>query len=343
MIKLELRVQRVYFSQYMIDANKPRPPVISGWQETLVSVADLKYWANFYCSFAHWEIKYSGSVAKDRLAYMRVGSGGASEVLVGRSDASFGNVRLMQFDDAANAPIIRPNGRPCDVGGWFDLNARVENIAKRLAELRDLGWNDVSDPIQYNFGSLTVKEWLAFGPDGVTLALIERIHPPLEAAEQPGMLGKHFNSAQFVADYAEARSFYEDTLGFTPMVDIEDEPMLPEPGPNVLGLPEELLNTQRWNVSMLKAPGSEGGSVEIISLPGLAGRNFTTRTDPPNRGISSHLFPVADIKALAAHLNRSDVTIVNPPTQVTLPPHGNMQLMTARGPGGVRLDFFQSD
>ena len=327
----------------MIDANKPLPPIISGWHETLVSVADLQYWANFYCSFAHWEIKYSGSVGKDRLAYLNVKSDGASEVLVGRGDACFGNVRLMQFDDAANAPIIRPNGRPCDVGGWFDLNTRVENITERLAELHNLGWNDVSDPIQYDFGSVTVKEWLAFGPDGVTLALIERIHPPLDAAAQPGVLGKHFNSAQFVADHAEARSFYEDTLGFTPIVDIKDEPMLPEPGPNVLGLPEELLHTQRWNVSLLKAPGSEGGSVEIISLPGLSGRNFATRTDPPNRGIISHLFPVTDIKALATHLHSSEVTIVNPPTLLTLPPNGNVQIMTVRGPGGARLDFFQPD
>jgi hypothetical protein len=326
----------------MNDARKHRSPIISGWRETLVSVADLNYWANFYCSFDHWEVKYSGSVAKDRLEYMRFENGGAREVLVGHSDASFGDVRFIQFDGAATTPVIRANGRPGDVGGWFDLNARVDNIADRSRQLSKLGWSAVSEPIQYNFASVTVKEWLAFGPDGVTLALIERIHPHLEAAAQPSMLGKHFNSAQFVADHAEARLFYEDTLGFTPTIDIKDEPMLPEPGPNVLGLPEETSNTQHWNVTMLKAPGDEGGNVEIISLPGHPGKNFAPLADPPNRGIISHLFPVDDIEALYAHLTRSKVDIVNPPSLLTLPPDGNIQLMTVRGPAGARLDFYQN-
>jgi catechol 2,3-dioxygenase-like lactoylglutathione lyase family enzyme len=325
----------------MTTQNESTDPTIGGWRETLLSVAELDDWVTFYTQFDAWKIIYEGPVTAQRLAHMEIPRGiGAHEVLVGHGDARHGNVRLIRFDAAANNPVIRSFGRPWETGGWFDLNVYVDNLDERCAQFRQLGWSDVADPIQYDFKSRTLKEWLAFGADGVVLALVERVHPPLARELQPGMFGRHTNSTQIVDDFNAARSFYTDLLGFQPYLEIIDEPMLSEAGPNLLGLPEELATRQRWNVSVLKASGPEGGNVEIISLPGASGRNFAGLANPPNRGIISHLFPVDSIESLHQKLLRTGIEIIKSPTQVDMPPDGDIQLMTVRGPGGVRLDFY---
>jgi len=315
--------------------------LISGWRETLVSVDDIDRWIRTYVEVGDWELRYAGDVAPETLEYLQVLPGTtAREAIVGCKGADFGFVRLVCFDGGKRHPVIRSYGRPWETGGWFDLNARVDDMEARFGQLQDLGWGGVSDPIEYDFGPFTVKEWLTCGPDGIQWAVIERVHPPLDPEARPGRMGPHFNSTQVVADIAAARYFYEDILGFESAVAIDDQPMMPGPLQNVLGLPNELAASQHWNISMLKPPGAEGGTVEIISLPGISGRDFAPLADPPNRGIISLRFPVDDIDALHRKLIDADVPIVNAPQSLELPPAGRVTMMTARGPCGVRLDFF---
>ncbi|MBT8443275.1 MAG: VOC family protein [Gammaproteobacteria bacterium] len=318
-------------------------PVVSGWRETLVSVDDIDRWVQTYAEVGGWQVRHEGVVSNEVLEYLKVQPGSrAREVIVGCEGADFGFVRLVRFDGGRRHPVIRSYGRPWETGGWFDLNARVEDMQARFEQLQDLGWGGVSDPIEYDFGPFTVKEWLTCGPDGVQWAIIERVRPPLEPEVRPGRMGPHFNSTQIVDDIDDARRFYRDILGFTPAVEVEDQPMMPAPLQNVLGLPNETAAVQRWNIAMLRAPGEEGGSVEIISLPGISGRNFASLADPPNRGIISLRFPVDDVPALHRELNDADVPIVNAPRVLELPPYGNVTIMTASGPCGARLDFFQA-
>ena len=317
-------------------------PVISGWRETLVSVADVDTWVRTYLELGEWELRYEGDVEPEVIDYLRVPPGTrAREAVVGRTGLEFGFVRLVSFDGGRH-PVIRSNGRPWETGGWFDLNARVDDMQATFEQLQDLGWGSVSDPIEYDFGPFTVKEWVAYGPDGVNLAIIQRLHPPLEPDARPGRMGPHFNSTQIVDDIGTARHFYQDVLGFSSTVDVTDEPMMPEPRQNVLGVPNEQAATQPWNISMLTPPGAEGGTVEIISLPGISGREFAPLADPPNRGIVSLRFPVDDVEALHRRLVAADVPIVNEPIALPLPPDGEIVMMTARGPCGARLDFFES-
>lgn len=318
-------------------------PVVSGWRETLVSVDDIDRWVQTYVDVGGWEVRYDGLVAPEVIEYLRISPDTkAREVIVGCKGTDFGFVRFVRFDGGRRHPVIRSYGRPWETGGWFDLNARVEDMQARFEQLQDLGWGGVSDPIEYDFGPFTVKEWVAFGPDGVQWAVIERVHPPLEPEARPGKMGPHFNSTQIVDDIDAACRFYRDILGFTPAVEVEDQPMMPAPLQNVLGLPNETAAIQRWNIAMLRAPGEEGGSVEIISLPGISGRDFAPLADPPNRGIVSLRFPVDDVAALHHKLIEADVPIVNAPQTLDLPPYGGVTMMTARGPCGARLDFFQT-
>jgi len=325
------------------DQDKGSQPVISGWRETLVSVDDIDSWIRTYVEVGDWELRYEGDVAPEVIEYLHVSPGTkAREAVVGCKGADFGFVRLVCFDGGKRHPVIRSYGRPWEIGGWFDLNARVDDMEARFMQLQDLGWGGVSDPIEYDFGPFTVREWLTCGPDGIQWAVIERVHPPLEPAARPGRMGPHFNSTQIVRDIAAARHFYQDILGFEAAVEIDDQPMMPGPLQNVMGLPNELATSQRWNISMLKPPGAEGGTVEIISLPGISGRDFAPLADPPNRGIISLRFPVDDVTALHRKLVDADVPIVHAPHSLELPPTGRVTMVTARGPCGARLDFFET-
>ena len=319
-------------------------PVIHGWRETLLIVTDIDDWVRTYAEVGGWELLYAGDVAPEVVEYLRAPAATrAREAVIGKPGATFGFVRLVAFDDGERRPVIRSYGRPWEIGGWFDINVRVDDMDARFAQLQDLGWGGVSDPIGWNFGPLKVREWLAYGPDGIVWALIQRIDPPLPPAEQPGRMSAHFNSTQIVADFAAARHFYIDLLGFEILVEIDDKPMTNEPRQNVLGLPEETSVSQHWNVSMLKAPGAPGGSIELLSLPGISGRDFAPLAQPPNRGIISHRFPVDDLDALHSHLRDADIPIVCPPQILPMPPGAPIRIMTARGPCGALLDFFASE
>ena len=316
---------------------------LSGWRETLLIVADLEFWKRAYTSAGDWTVLYEGDVEDDLLDYLNAANTRAKQVVVACNDCDYGHVRLLSFAGASRQPLIRSNGRPWETGGWFDLNARVENMEEQFLRLQDSGWSGLSDPIEWTFGKTTVKEWLAYGPDGIVWAIIERINPPLDPAARPGSFGPHFNSTQIVGDMREARAFYEGLLGFTQLVNVADEPVATQPGQNVLGLPEELATRQRWNITMLQAPEAGGGSIELLSLPGLSGRDFAPLANPPNRGILSLRFPVGDLHRLRVHLADAGVRFAREPQTVTLPPDGRVTMMTVYGPGGARLDFYQPE
>ena len=198
----------------------------------------------------------------------------------------------------------------------------------------------VVDPLDENVVDLIKSETNGEGVDAAIDAGLEIDRFPPE--QQPGKLSAHINATQIVTDIAAAKNFYQDILGFKPIIEIDDEPMLPEPAPNVFGLPDEVALRQNWNICLQEAPAGAGGWVEIVSLPGLSGRDFAERTDPPNRGIISLRFPVNDLLTLHDYLLGNGVCIVQAPTTLHIEPYGDVSILTARGPQGVRLDFFQT-
>lgn len=317
-------------------------PVISGWREALVSVADVEPWLRFYQTVGGWEIRHQGPVDAATLEFLGLPAGTtANETLVAEPGVDTGFTRLICFADGHQNPVIRSNARPWETGGWYDLNSRVDDMGARFTDIGKLGWRAESDPIEWNFSGRLVSEWLVNGPDGVSFAFIERLDPPLPPEERPGALSAHINATQFVADIEAARHIYQEILGFNALIEVSDEFFIPEPAPNVLGLPAEAAAKQKWNISLQAAPGEAGGWVEILSLPGISGRSFADRTDPPNRGIISLRFPVNDLVTLHTHLLNNDVEIVQTPQTLSLAPYGEVSMLTARGPCGARLDFFQ--
>jgi catechol 2,3-dioxygenase-like lactoylglutathione lyase family enzyme len=319
----------------------PDRPQIHGWREALISVSDIDRWVAAYRQLGGWEIRHRDSLAAETLSFLGLPEDmGGEEVLLAEPGSETGFARLVHF--AGLHPAIRSNARPWETGGWYDVNSRVVDMDSIFSQLQELGWSGEADPIIWNFQGKTVNELLARAPDGIVFALIQRIDPPLPPEQQPGKLSAHINATQIVTDIAAAKNFYQDILGFKPIIKIDDEPMLPEPAPNVFGLPDEVALRQNWNICLQEAPAGDGGWVEIVSLPGLSGRDFAERTDPPNRGIISLRFPVNDLLTLHDYLLGNGVCIVQAPTTLHIEPYGDVSILTARGPQGVRLDFFQT-
>lgn len=313
--------------------------VSGGHQEAVFSVSDIDSWTDFFEEIADWEVIHNGAVEHVILAAWDLPAAvSAREVLVGNPGTERGYVRLIQFEGAAQQQI-RSNAQSWDTGGIFDVNSRVLDMQQKFADLQGENWQAVSDPVEFSFGPFVVKEWLARGPDGIVIALIERVQPPLEGHPHLREMGRLINSTQIVSDIEEARDFYMSKLGFQSNLEHNGTSM--EAGPNVLGLPHNLAAKISRSVSILHPQGLNEGSVELLQFEGATGVDFSLRAVPPNLGILMLRFPVSDMSAFFAHIESQGIEIAVPVTETLLPPYGHVALMAIRGPGGVWLEFFE--
>lgn len=313
--------------------------VSGGYREAVFSVSDAEAYRTFFESVAGWEVLHRGTVDARLLGAWALPDGAtAREIVLGNPGTERGFVRLVQFA-GVSAVQIRSSAQSWDTGGFFDVNSRVLDMAAKFEEFQAGDWQAVSDPVEFTFGPFVVKEWLVRGPDGIVLALIERVSPPLEGWPTLKSMSRLFNATQVVEDFAAAKRFYVDTLGFT--VYLDHEGVSETPGPNVLGLPHNLATSVSRKVTIVHPQGTNEGSVEILAFDGATGRDFSTRAAPPNLGILTLRFPVADIDAFHDHAIDRDLEIAMPPVSIDLAPYGRLELMALRGPGGVWLEFFE--
>ncbi len=314
------------------------PPAISGFREVVLSVSDLRGYTEFFSRVAGWEVQSRGRTDQKLLRLWNLDKKvRAREVLMHNPGSRTGFLRLVQFRGAQQQQI-RPNDQSWDTGGIYNFNVRVKNLDRLADEMQRLGWAGASDPVAFRFGSFKVKEWLVRGPDGVRLALIERIAPPLEGWPNLRHLSRVFNSTQIVRDIDRTRSFYTDILGFKTY--LETRGASERPGPNVLGLPHNLSTEIERRVYILHPQAKNEGSVEILSFDGAAGTDFSQRAAPPNLGILMLRFPVADAAGLARELKKKGAAIVAGPSQVKLHGYGKSELFALRSPEGAWLEFF---
>ncbi len=313
--------------------------VTGGYQEAVFSVSDADEWIETFEQVAGWEVLHDGDSDRNLLAaWDLLESASAREVVLGNPGTERGYVRLIQFDGVEQQQI-RSSAQSWDTGGWFDVNSRIVSMDRKFAELQARDWQAASDPVEFSFGPFVVKEWLARGPDGIVIALIERVQPPLEGHPHLREMGRLINATQIVTDIEAARDFYMNKLGFQSY--LEHVGPSKEPGPNVLGLPHNVAAEVTRHVSILHPHKINEGSVELIEFDGAKGTDFSARAVPPNFGVLMLRFPVADIDAFAAHIASEGIEVVMPPRAVSLAPYGDVILMAVRGPDGVWIEFFE--
>ncbi len=313
--------------------------VAAGYQEAVFSVSDAMSYRDFFATVAGWEVVHEGEVDTALLAGWGLSEAvAAREVLMRNPGTGRGYVRLVEFD-GVDRRQIRSNAQSWETGGWFDVNARVLDMDATFDRFQGQHWQAVSDPVEFSFGPFVVREWLARGPDGIVLALIERIAPPLEGWPELRQVSRFFNATQIVADIDAARGFYIDKLGFDVYLDHEGPSEVD--GPNVLGLPHNLASSISRRVTIVHPHGNNEGSVELLQFDGANGRDFSALAKPPNLGILMLRFPVTDMGAFAKLVSGHELEIAMPLTEAKVAPYGSIEVLGLRGPGGVWLEFYQ--
>ncbi|WP_170287335.1 VOC family protein [Halioglobus maricola] len=314
--------------------------MIEGFSESVVIVRDARSAADNWLQLSGWAERHQGAVPGSLLrAWGLADTCAGREVVLQQQDAVAGRLRLIELAGCEQEDI-RPNPQTWDCGALLDLNVRVADMGQRQREFRAANWRGPSDPVAWRFGEVKVSEWLAMGEDGLAVALIERLSPPLPDDQLPDSVGPVFNSSQVVADMAVSLAFYEQVLGFDKFLHIR-QPLLDAPGENPLGIPHNLVSELDVEIAILSPGGSMDGSVELIKMHGLEGRQFAARSRPPNLGLLGLRFPVQDAAALAQRLAGEGVEIPFAPTTLAFAPYGSVLMFAARAPEGAWLEFYQ--
>ena len=309
-----------------------------GLAEVVLVVADVNQAKALYQQYAQWEVIAQGR-ADAAEARALGGGGGADEIVMGLSNTGQGYVRLIQFDEGAGPPI-REGARPFDHGGFMDVNARVKDLDTAYRKLtEEAGCVSYSQPLQYGFGTLVVKEALLRCHDGVDWALLERVSPPLQGMAPFAGWSFATNATITVADYAAARRLFIDQLGFA-VVNESLARSSPPPGTNILGLPNGVAEELKRDVGIFSPGGAPFGTVEILSFGDLKTADVRDRAAERRRGVAAVRFEVPGVDQYAADIAARGAPVSMAPTVITLQPYGRVRMIQVDGPENTRIQFF---
>ncbi|MEM1437802.1 MAG: VOC family protein [Pseudomonadota bacterium] len=312
---------------------------LSGWSEAVITTVSADEWVAFLTGHAGWEVRAQGATDTGLRELWRLPEAASGkEVLLANTGADRGFIRLVSLDGVAQ-DWIRADTRPWDTGGHFDLNLRVRGLRALRKDMLAAGWQGDSEPIQFTFGPFEVIEWIAQGPDGVRLAVIERLKPELEGWPDLRVLSRAFNATQTVADMATARAFYEKVLGMQTY--LQHRGPSKEAGPNVLGLPHDAAARVVREVRILHPQGVNDGSIEILSFEGATGIAVDDQAEPHNIGLSVLRFPVDDLDKTMRALEARGAAFDGPPVSLSLAGVGRVRAVALQSPEGARLELFE--
>lgn len=320
-------------------AENERLVIDGAWQEALVSVRDLDDGARFFLDVAGYRVRHRGRVDPRQLEQWRLpGSASAEALLLAQPGSSAAYVRLIEFSGVRSRPI-RATARAWDTGGYYSLMVRGEDIGARLEEAFALGWSAESDPVEFDFGRLRIANIVLEGPDGLNVAVYERISPPLEGWPKFGRLTRPFNAMQMVRDAGAATHFYRNVLGFETWW--EGDYLDPAPASNNFGIPQNYVTRIPRRTRIFYPVPGETGRVEVMQFVGFEGRDLADRATPPNLGILSLRFPVSDLAARLADIREAQWPVAYGPSTVTMPPYGEVESFAVRSPDGAMIEFIE--
>ncbi|NNM00396.1 MAG: VOC family protein [Gammaproteobacteria bacterium] len=318
---------------------QPRLPPDGPWQEAVISVRDLDAVAAFFERVAGYETIGGGQVDSRELTYYRLPAAASARYrLLRKPGTSAGYVRLVRYENVAQQPI-RIGARAWDTGGFFSLMTRGRKLGTLYDEALAMGWHAESEPVQFDFGDIRLRNVVLKGPDGINIAVYERVRPQLQNWPPFERLTQPFNAMQMVRDADEAYAFYKDVLGFE--VFWRGDYLDPAAGPNNFGIPQNLVTEIPRRTAIMYPVAGETGRVEVMQFKGLDGRDVSARALPPNLGILSLRFPVSDLRARRGAIKAGGVGAYFRPARLPLPPYGNVEMFAVRSPDGALIEFFE--
>jgi len=310
----------------------------NGFQEVVAIVHSAKASAERLADCFGYDILHAGTPDPRAMASLGIPEGWeAEEVLIGDPAQERGFMRLISFPGQETG-LMRPGGGCWDTGGIFDINIRtfrdIEGVGARMNRNGFVGYTPVT---RWQFGPLDVKEHVLTDADGLGIAIMERMAPPLEGYEHVANQCSYiFNSTQSVADFDAARAFYVDVLGWKP---IQETEWTHDDGNNCIGLPVSVARTCTLKVGIYQANGENDGSVEILGLA-VEGIDMSAGR-PPERGIAALRFPMSDPQAFLDRAANGGCEIIAL-AETELAPYGKVRLGGVITPWGARLDVFEA-
>ncbi|WP_184021887.1 hypothetical protein [Sphingobium boeckii] len=251
---------------------------------------------------------------------------------------SRGRIRVVKFH-GVDQDLIRPSQRIWDSGGIFDLDVFSSDARALYRRLqREHGWSAFGEPVDYVMGEFDVTQVVATGPDGLNLAIIQPHRPPSFPLPSLDPMSRVFNSTQLVRDFDAAMGFYQDILGWKPLMamDIDDSV---EPGADVLGLPMPYAQHCKRRVGIVHPTGSNDGSIELIEIADMQGRDYADRAIAPNVGLLTMRLNMPSPAAYAQEIVARGGVLYTAPIRLEIAPFGMIEMFSIRAPDGAILEF----
>jgi hypothetical protein len=299
-----------------------------GWIEAVAIVREAGRVDAFFRNTAGYERIHAGRLGPEVIAAWNLDPQvSGQEWLYREPGAARGFVRVIVLAGIADQGEARPAGQFHDTGGIAGMNVRVHDIDAAYARMQAAGWRAFAPVVRFSVEGFRVAEAVFAGPDGLVIGLIERQAPPLgpEWAMHEAALSRPNNAFVLSGDLPASLASFAAT-GWQPF--LRDEgPAAPE-GPNLYGWPHELpARVSREVVWVHPHKGGEG-SVALMSLKGVSGRDFSASAGPPHYGWVV-LRRLSDAPAPA-----------DASTPYVQPPYGCVRLAAVTGPEGVRRETF---
>lgn len=248
------------------------------------------------------------------------------QTLLATAGQSVGQLHLVEFVNPE--PSIREGAAVFD---WVpkNLDIYVENMADRVAELRDAGYqfrteafSDVTAPNGIRFREIHMPVH-----DDINVVLLE-----LVGEEQP-LTSKQFGAIgpliTIVPNAAEETAFVADVLGLDELSNNVLE------GPEIeamIGLPAgAALNVSIWGSAALPL-----GQLEVIEYRGTNGKDLYTRATGKATGIRQIRYAVSDHEGLLQRLSTNGIAVQQSFAVDLI--DGAGELISFYSPAGLRIE-----
>jgi len=309
------------------------------WTEAVVSVRDIAKSGQLLREIGQWRPVESGRLSRAELDYWRLptGTSGSFQLLCAPG-VKTGCVRFVQFKGVEQRPI-RLAARAWDTGGIFSLMMRSDDVPRVFDRAIAMGWWAESEVYSFRFGASDLKNVVLTGPDGLNIALYQRVSPPFTAFKV-GTISQAFNTMRMVRDQPLAVAFYRDVLGFSTA--FNSDFVDPQPTIGNFSIPTNFTTKITRKAAAMSPAPSETGRVELMQFAGFEGRDFATYARAPNLGILSVRYPVADLPAYRRAIEAKGAIIISGSDDVQIPGLGKTALISVRDPDGNVTEFYQA-
>lgn len=307
-------------------------------KEILYSVGNIEKVKHFFCDYGGWDIVDTFQSDKSLLNFWQLPeTTNGEELLLQFDNHPTGLLRLIKYYGVSQE-YIRSSQKPYDTGGIMDINLRVHNVKESFEELREMGWHGLSDPLFQTMGPFQLYDVLMQGYDDIIVAFTHRTQPKLELKEGFKLPTHLYNSSIVVKDLATSRQFYEKVLGFS----LLNEYQVKKQGENMFGIPFNVIPNVTCNANIFSVDGTRDVVFQTIKFDGVAGKDFSSKAIPPNRGLLLYRVEVDGLEAYYQYVKAQNISIHRPLQSINIEPYGICNSFAIIDPDGVWWTFYEA-